>query len=77
MKWIQAIKNKYHTERNRYRKLKELHTQLKQIEGLISDIKDQSVTKSMKYPEGHQQANFFDLRGVKDVTDSIQDEPEA
>lgn len=77
MKWIQAIKNKYRTERNRYRKLKELHTQLKQIEGLISGIKEQPVTKSMKYPESPKQANFFDLRGVRDVTDSIQDEPEA
>lgn len=77
MKWIQAIKNKYRTERNRYRKLKELHAQIKQIEGLISDIKDQSVTKSMKYPEGPKQANFYDLRGVRDVTDSIQDEPGA
>lgn len=65
---INKIKESYYEQKERVRKLKELNAQLREINKLIKHYDAPKGQRDTEVFEGVKGANFYDLRGVKDVT---------
>ena len=68
MQIINKIKEVYYEQKERVRKLKELKEGLQEINKLINHYDTPKGQRDTQVFEGVKRANFYDLRGVKDVT---------
>ena len=65
---IKKLKEVYCEQQERYRKIKRLKEELREINKLINHYDTPKGQRDTEVFEGVKRANFYDLSGVKDVT---------